>query len=89
MTKTEKLCLVNIEEIHFPDRQTKEEIIKYKHTFIDSDNNTIIGYTDENVFQDLVTEEAKYSPREAKLFVWKGRTWENQIRWTLSTENLN
>jgi len=83
LLKWEKLHLINAEEISFEGKEG-DSITKWKYTFLTPEGKVQVGYLDSAFLKDFVDPSGIYEEKSAKLFAWKGRVWDNVMKFTLS-----
>lgn len=86
LLRERKLVLADIEEIKFPDKETGEEVTKFKYTFFDEENKTIIGYSDQAMWEHLVSNKGEFQEQDAIMTKWQGREFQGTISWRLSDD---
>jgi len=86
MTKNTKLMLVEIKEIKFKDKETGEQLQKFKYVFFNENNEPVVGYADTKVFEERVRPAEKYVSTEAFSYTMHGSLWEDKVTWRVAVE---
>ena len=66
-----KLILVEAKKISFKDKETGEDLTKYKYQFLTPDQKLLTGYLDTPDFMSDVQEVEGYSEEKAKEYKFK------------------
>lgn len=77
------LILVEAKEIKFQDADTKQEIVKWKYTFLQEDGNLVIGYLPTADYKGEVQDVEGWDGTKAKAFVFSPRIFEGKTTYVL------
>jgi len=81
--KKTRLCLMEIKEIKFKDKELNTDVTKYKYTFLDESNTPVIGYADKKVFAEKVITGDRFETAKSQEYSFEGRVWDNVLSWRL------
>lgn len=83
LQKTRLLVLFDITKIEFADKETGENVVKFKYSFFDEENNLVVGYLDDEEYTDMLADTGEYNKAQAHGFEFTGREFNNEIKWRL------
>ncbi len=86
LKRTVKLTLFEIEEVNFPDKETGQQVKKFKYLFFDEEGTVHVGYLDTKVWKDRLCDTHKYIDSKSHDYDWLGREWQGVISWKLASE---
>jgi len=79
-----KLCLTDIKEISFKDKETGEQVKKYRYTFFTPENAVETYYSDKKMFADRVIDASGFVAEKANEYTFEGSVWNNVLTWRLA-----
>jgi len=83
MKKIQKLVLVESKEIEFKDKETGEQISKWKYSFLNNADEIVVGYLDDSDYDDEVQTVGTFADGTPKLYPWEGKIFQNKVTWKL------
>ncbi len=85
--RTTKLTLFEITEVKFPDKETGQQVTKFKYLFFDKQDTVFVGYLDKKIWADRLTDTHTFIEAKSHSYDWLGREWQGEISWKLATES--
>jgi len=86
MIRQQNLMLVDIKKIQFKDKDTGDDLVKWKYTFVAEDDSVVVGYADKERFRDRLVSFGKFELALSKPYNENGSLWENVITWRVVVE---
>lgn len=85
MKKTQKLCLVEINEKHFLPQNATEEISVYEYVFVNKNNEYTVTYLAQKFeeYEKEITGTSQYKEELAKEFPFFATYFDGKIKWKL------
>jgi len=86
---TLKLCLLSINPTQFKDKDTGEEIMKYKYIFLSEKGIVHVGWSDEQKFIDRVTNSDEFDSARAHAYVVNADAWNGKLTYKVDLNALS
>jgi len=76
---TMKLCLVAINPTKLRDKESGEEVVKYKYVFLTETNKPVVGWSDDKILEDRLHSSNSYQDSSAHAYEVSTDVWQDKL----------